>query len=191
MATSEDVQTLPQEEVDRYTSLLLRDLREVVQNLDHLMGGGDADKYGKKAMEYLGGMLWLLKTHSEAGEKAIQPIQLPPGSDQGCTSADVENTEGCDAKFGLIFGCVRKGVEAVIQNLESDTDAVTKIGFAKAVIHSIGAEAEGIFKLADQCYGEKTDKSDEKVIPSQAPDNQRNKEVQRLARILRQYLNEE
>lgn len=35
-----DVQTLPQEEVDRYTSLLLRDLREVVQNLDHLMGGG-------------------------------------------------------------------------------------------------------------------------------------------------------
>lgn len=26
--------------------------------------------------------------------------------------------------------------------------AVTKIGFAKAVIHSIGAEAEGIFKLA-------------------------------------------
>ncbi|XP_052719066.1 uncharacterized protein LOC128190882 isoform X2 [Crassostrea angulata] len=191
MATSEDVQTLPQEEVDRYTSLLLRDLREVVQNLDHLMGGGDADKYGKKAMEHLGGMLWLLKTHSEAGEKAIQPMQLPPGSDQGCTSADVENTEGCDAKFGLIFGCVRKGVEAVIQNLESDTDAVTKIGFAKAVIHSIGAEAEGIFKLADQCYGEKTEKSDEKVSPSQAPDNQRNREVQRLARILRQYLNEE
>lgn len=41
--------------------------------------------------------------------------------------ADVENTEGCDAKFGLIFGCVRKGVEAVIQNLESDTDG-TKAG---------------------------------------------------------------
>lgn len=38
--------------------------------------------------------------------------------------ADVENTEGCDAKFGLIFGCVRKGVEAVIQNLESDTDGM-------------------------------------------------------------------
>lgn len=190
-ATSEDIQTLPQEEVDRYTSLLLRDLREVVQNLDHLMGGGDADEHGKKAMQHLGGMLWLVKTHSEAGEKSIQPIQLPPGSDQGCTSADVENTEGCDAKFGLIFGCVRKGVEAVIQNLESDTDAVTKIGFAKAVIHSIGAEAEGIFKLADQCYGDKTDKSDEKVSPSQAPDNQRNREVQRLARILRQYLNEE
>lgn len=41
--------------------------------------------------------------------------------------ADVENTEGCDAKFGLIFGCVRKGVKAVIQNLESDTDG-TKAG---------------------------------------------------------------
>lgn len=38
--------------------------------------------------------------------------------------ADVENTEGCDAKFGLIFGCVRKGVDAVIQNLESDTDGM-------------------------------------------------------------------
>lgn len=38
--------------------------------------------------------------------------------------ADVENTEGCDAKFGLIFGCVRRGVEAVIQNLESDTDGM-------------------------------------------------------------------
>lgn len=30
--------------------------------------------------------------------------------------------------------------------------AVTKIGFAKAVIHSIGAEAEGIFKLAGKDY---------------------------------------
>lgn len=27
---------------------------------------------------------------------------------------DVENIEGCDVKFGLIFGCVRKGVEVVI-----------------------------------------------------------------------------
>lgn len=40
IASVVDIQTLPQEEVDRYTSLLLRDLREVVQNLDHLMGGG-------------------------------------------------------------------------------------------------------------------------------------------------------
>lgn len=32
-----------------------------------LFVAGDADKYGKKAMEHLGGMLWLLKTHSEAG----------------------------------------------------------------------------------------------------------------------------
>lgn len=27
---------------------------------------------------------------------------------------DVENIEGCDVKFGLIFGCVRKGVKVVI-----------------------------------------------------------------------------
>lgn len=42
--------------------------------------------------------------------------------------------------------------KAIEHSCITSLTAVTKIGFAKAVIHSIGAEAEGIFKLAGKDY---------------------------------------
>lgn len=38
-------------------------------------------------------------------------------------TADVEKVAGCDRKFELIFRCMKQGVDAAIQVLQSDADS--------------------------------------------------------------------
>ncbi|XP_062595759.1 uncharacterized protein LOC134257128 isoform X2 [Saccostrea cucullata] len=184
-ATEEEIKNAPAEEVKKYTGLLLKDLRMVVGNIDSLLSGKGGEAEGLEAMKHIGGMMELLRLHSEEGEKSIQPMELPKDSDKGCTAADVEAKESCDAKFGLILGCVKKGLVSVINVLESNTDTVNKVKFAKAVIHSIGAKAEGIFQLAEYCYG---GKKEEAARKKKMLDEKRAKK-ERLERLLLEYLN--
>ncbi|XP_061171871.1 uncharacterized protein LOC133181368 [Saccostrea echinata] len=191
MSTEEEIKNAPAEKVKRYTSLLLKDLRMVVGNIDSLLSGKGGEAEGLEAMKHIGGMMELLRLHSEEGEESIQPMELPKDSDKGCTAADVEGKEGCDAKFGLILGCVKKGLVAVINVLESDEGAVAKVKFAKAVIHSIGAEAEGIFQLAEYCYGGKKEKLEKGGKPAENKKMLDEKKTKRekLERLLLEYLN--
>ncbi|XP_048728320.2 uncharacterized protein LOC125646182 [Ostrea edulis] len=178
-ASKSEVEKASPEEIQKYTDLLVGDITEVVDNIDVLLSGKGTDENGEEAMKHFGGMMELVKLHAASGEDAIQPMKLPPGSDKGCTAADVEEQDSCDAKFGVILSCTKKGLTAVINDLKSKKDAVKKISFAKAVIHSIGEGAEGVYKLAEYCYGDKKEKRMETEKKSKA----------RLERLLREYLN--
>nr|XP_034318416.1 uncharacterized protein LOC117686782 [Crassostrea gigas] len=160
--TEEELSNVSKEEIERYTGLMLRDLNDVIKTLDSLLSGKGLEDGGEKALYQLGGMIMLTEIDA-ADESSIKPMELPEDKNSQCSADAVEKQNGCDAKFGVILRCIRRGVAILISSLKSDDDALKKIKFSKAVINKIGSKAAGIFELAEECY-DNQDNSNIEVI---------------------------
>uniref|UniRef100_K1R0M8 Uncharacterized protein n=1 Tax=Magallana gigas TaxID=29159 RepID=K1R0M8_MAGGI len=159
--TEEELSNVSKEEIERYTGLMLRDLNDVIKTLDSLLSGKGLEDGGEKALYQLGGMIMLTEIDA-ADESSIKPMELPEDKDSQCSADAVEKQNDCDAKFGVILRCIRRGVAILISSLKSDDDALKKIKFSKAVINKIGSQAAGIFDLAEECYDNQDNQNNEK-----------------------------
>ncbi|XP_078331981.1 uncharacterized protein LOC111120589 isoform X1 [Crassostrea virginica] len=140
------------EDVKKYTDTLLFDLDNAIKLLNNLPLRDGTGNNMKTAMFELGGIALFLKLDTQDD---VAPVTLPEELNEECSTEAVEEQESCDAKFGVIVGCVKQGVLAVIRSLKSDRDTGRKIGFAKSVFGRIGAKSYETFQLADKCFGNK------------------------------------